>query len=100
MSNSGENGDESGEPLSHWRDCFRRFAAAAGAPAMDLDAAWRGAVDSWWQGVAAGAPAHGRELLEPAVDQGKAFIALANEVGRKPATGGHAFGPEQRRRPQ
>ena len=88
MSNSRDNGDEPGEPLSHWQECFRRFAAAAGGPAEDLDAAWRGAVDSWWQGVAASAPAHGRELLEPAVDQGRAFIALANEVGRQPATAG------------
>ena len=88
MTNSRDNDDKPGEPLPHWQDWFRQFAASASGPAdapMGLDAAWRAAVDGWWDSVAASTPAPGRELLKPAVDQGKAFIALASEVGKKPA---------------
>jgi len=91
MSKSHDNGDQPGEPLPYWQECFRRFATAASGPAngsADVDAAWRAAVDSWWEGVAAGAPAQGRELLEPAVDQGKAFLTLATQLGRKPGAEG------------
>jgi polyhydroxyalkanoate synthase len=50
-----------------------------------LDAAWRAAIGGWWDSVGAGTPPEGRELLRPAVEQGKAFIELANGVCRKPA---------------
>lgn len=60
-------------------------APAPGKAVGGLDAAWHAAMDSWWDSVAAATPSMGRELLKPAVDQGKAFIELANGVWRTPA---------------
>jgi len=88
MVNSRDNDDGPGKRLPHWLDWYRPFmdnAAEPGHSARALDAAWRAAVDSWWDGVAAVTPPEARDLLKPAVDQGKAFIELANGVGRKPA---------------
>lgn len=88
MANSRDKDDEPGKLTPHWQEWFRRFmhaGAESGNSADGLDAAWRAAVDSWWDGVAAVTPPQARDLLKPAVDQGKAFIELANGVGRKPA---------------
>jgi polyhydroxyalkanoate synthase len=87
MTNSHDNEDGPGEPPCHWQDWFRQFTAAAKGPtdaATGLDTAWRAAVDGWWEANAAGTPMQGRALIEPAVDQGKAFIALASGVGQEP----------------
>jgi hypothetical protein len=74
MSNSRDKDDGPGHPPPYWQDWFRQFmsAAEAASPAGGLDATWRAAVDGWWDGVEASIPPEGRELLEPAVDQGKA----------------------------
>ena len=87
MANSHDKDDGPGAPPPYWQDWFRQFMPAAGEPensALELEAAWRAAVNTWWDGVAASTPPEARELLKPAVDQGKAFIDLANRVGRKP----------------
>jgi polyhydroxyalkanoate synthase len=87
MASSRDNEDGPGEPPCHWQGWFRQFAASANGPAdaaVGLDAAWRAAVDGWWDANAASTPAQGRALLAPAVDQGKAFIALAGGVGQEP----------------
>ncbi|GMQ75851.1 MAG: hypothetical protein BMS9Abin01_1111 [Gammaproteobacteria bacterium] len=86
MANSRDKHDQPGEPPTYWQEWFRQFLSAAEpkSAAGGLDAAWRAAVDDWWDGVAAGTPADARELLEPAVDQGKAFLELVNGIGRKP----------------
>ncbi len=87
MANSRDKDERPGEPLPDWQDWYRRFMPAASEPGNatgGLDAAWRAAMDGWWDSAAAGTPAEGRELLKPAVDQGKAFIELANGVWRKP----------------
>ena len=88
MANSRDKDDRPGEPPPYWPDCFRQFmppATEAGKAVGGLDAAWRAAVDSWWDGVAAGTPSEARELLKPAVDQGRAFIELASGVWQAPA---------------
>ena len=88
MADSRNKDHRPGEPLPDWQDWYRRFMPTAAAPGKamgGLDAAWRAAMDSWWDSVAAATPPVGRELLKPAVDQGKAFIALANGVWRSPA---------------
>ena len=88
MPNSRDKDDGLGEPLSYWQDWIRQFMHSASEPensAGGLDAAWRAAVDDWWNDVAASTPPDARELLKPAVDQCKAFIELASGVGRKPA---------------
>ena len=90
MANSRDNDDQPGEPLPDWQDWYRRFMPSASEPGRatgGLDAAWRAAMDGWWDSVAGGVPAEGRGLLKPAVDQGKAFIELANGVWRKPTAG-------------
>jgi len=87
MTNSRDKNDPSGEPLPDWQDWYRRFMPAATEPGNatgGLDAAWRAAMDGWWDSVANRTPVEGRELLKPAVDQGKAFIELATGVWRKP----------------
>jgi polyhydroxyalkanoate synthase len=92
MANSHDNDDESGEPLPHWQDWYRqsiRASAEPGATNQELDAAWRAAVDRWWDDVVALTSPEARELLKPAVDQGRAFMDLASEVSRKkPDEGG------------
>ncbi len=88
MANSRDNDDRPGEPLPDWQDWCRRFMPAASEPgrvAGGLDAAWRAAMDGWWDSVAAGTPPEGRELLKPAVDQGKELVALASGIGRIPS---------------
>lgn len=75
------------EPAPLWQECFARFLGTAGEPASaspGLDVTWRAAVDRWWDSVAATTPPEARELLKPAVDQGRAFFDLANTIGNKP----------------
>jgi hypothetical protein len=89
MANFRDNDDVPGKHLPNWQDWYKPIAASDAAPeytADGLDAAWRAAVDSWWDGVAAITPPQARDLLKPAVDQAKAFVALANGVGRNAAT--------------
>ncbi|MCK5365544.1 MAG: hypothetical protein KAR22_21355, partial [Gammaproteobacteria bacterium] len=88
MANSRDKDERPGEPLPDWQDWYRRFMPSASEPGRatgGLDAAWRAAMDGWWDSVAGGVPAEGRGLLKPAVDQAKAFVELANGVWRKPA---------------
>ncbi len=88
MANSRDKDERPGEPLPDWQDWYRRFMPSAAEPGKTtggLDAAWRAAMDGWWNSVAGGVPAEGRALLKPAVDQGKAFIELADGVWRRPA---------------
>ena len=51
MSDSRNNGDKPGEPLSYWQDCLRQFASAAnrqGDAAVDLDdVLWRQPLLLW-----------------------------------------------------
>jgi len=85
MANSRNKNDPPGKPLTDWQDWCRQLVrdAAPGTSADGLDAAWRTAVDRWWQDISAGAPPEARALLKPAIDQGIAFIELANGIGRE-----------------
>ncbi len=90
MADSRDKAHRAAKPLPDWQDWYRRFMPSAAGPGKavgGLDAAWHAAMDNWWDSVAAGTPPAGRELLKPAVDQGKAFIDLANGVWRTPAGG-------------
>lgn len=89
MADFRDNDDVSGKPLPPWPDWYAQFGRGGSAPqgsAQALDAAWREAVNSWWQGVADATPAQALELLKPAVDQSLAFIALTSAIGQHRAS--------------
>ncbi|TFH46562.1 MAG: class III poly(R)-hydroxyalkanoic acid synthase subunit PhaC, partial [Lysobacterales bacterium] len=89
MANSRDKDDALDKPPPQWPDWYRQLvpdATTPGASAHALNAAWRAALNRWWDGVAAVASPQAQELLKPAVDQGMAFIELANSIGGKPAS--------------
>jgi polyhydroxyalkanoate synthase len=53
--------------------------------AAELGELWRSAVDAIWQRVGADTPPEGLAFLERAMDQGKAFFALAGGPGNHPS---------------
>ena len=74
-----------GEDAPFWQDWFERHAGSSVASAeqwRDMGQGWRAAVEEWWQRIGEQAPSQGKEVLQHAVDQGKAFFELADGVTR------------------
>ena len=86
-SNSGDHrGAAEATPGSDfWSEWFARHAPSARATGEQwraLAGAWQAAVDAWWKGAAAGAPADGVDAMRRCADQCKALLELGDGVAR------------------